>query len=101
MVNAVKDVDAGNPRIIFHMEKRGIDSHQSTTNPRSVLYRKGKGQASRLCCGTYELMENRHGLRAQIAIQNPIAEVEFMMAVKQADVHSERYRGTAPGLARA
>jgi hypothetical protein len=43
-------------------EKRSNETHRSTTDPDARLYRKGDGQASRLCYMGHALMENRHGL---------------------------------------
>ena len=47
-VAAAKDEDPGNPTINFRGEQRRNDTHQSTTDPDSVLYRKANGQAARL-----------------------------------------------------
>ncbi|MBX3162504.1 MAG: transposase [Deltaproteobacteria bacterium] len=41
--------DPGNPTVNFHGEKRSNETHESTTDPESRLYRKGDGQAARLC----------------------------------------------------
>ena len=46
-VASAKDDDPGNPTVNFHGEKRRNDTHQSTTDPQSVLYRKANGQASK------------------------------------------------------
>lgn len=46
----------------FRREKRSNETHASTTDPDARLYRKGDGQASRLCYMGHALMENRHGL---------------------------------------
>lgn len=86
-VRDAKDDDPGNPTINFHGEKRRNDTHQSTTDPESVLYRKANGQASKLCFGTQVLMENRHGLCAAITVHNPIAQDEPTVALAQVDEH--------------
>src|SRR5208282_2076111 len=57
-IAAAKDEDPGNPTINFRGEPRRNDTHQSTSDPESVLYRKTNGQASKLCFGTQVLMEN-------------------------------------------
>ena len=88
-VESAKDDDPGNPTVNFHGEKRRNDTHQSTTDPQSVLYRKGKGQPARLCFGTHVLMENRHGLCAQITVHNPIEHDESTVALEQVDAHRE------------
>ena len=46
----------------FHNEKRGNDTHASTTDPESRLYRKAAGREAKLCTMGHALMENRNGL---------------------------------------
>jgi transposase len=46
----------------FRGEKRGNETHASTTDPDARLYRKSSGQPSRLCFMGHLLIENRHGL---------------------------------------
>ena len=75
-VASAKEDDPGNPTINFHGEKRGNDTHQSTTDAQSVLYRKARGKEARLSFGGHALMENRNGLYAQFAIHNPLAQSE-------------------------
>ena len=58
-VQSAKDQDPGNPSVNFRGEKRCNDTHQSATDPESVLYRKAQGKAARLCFGGHLLMENR------------------------------------------
>ena len=91
-----KDDDPGNPTINFGGEKRRNDTHQSTTDPESVLYRKAKGREAKLYFGAHLLMENRHGLCAEFNIHNPIEQAEPVMALKQLDGHAKLYRGVAP-----
>lgn len=95
-VQSAKDDDSGNPTINFHGEKRGNETHRSTTDPESVLYRKAKGKEAKLCFGGHILMENRNGLCADFTIHNPIAEPEPVMALRQLDEHSDLHRGTQP-----
>src|SRR5262249_16595541 len=80
-----KDDDPGNPTVNFRGQKRSNQTHQSTTDPESVLYRKGPGKESKLCFGAQVLMENRHGLCAAIDIHNPIAQKEPEVALAQVD----------------
>jgi len=54
--------DPGNPSVDFRGEKRRNETHASTTDPDARLYRKGRGQESRLCYLGHVLMENRNGL---------------------------------------
>ena len=46
----------------FRGEKRTNDTHASTTDPDSRLYRKSYGVASKLSYAGHVLMDNRHGL---------------------------------------
>lgn len=71
----------------FHGEQRRNDTHRSTTDPDSVLYRKANGQASKPCFGTQVLMENRHGLCAGVTVHNPITQDEPTVALAQMDEH--------------
>ena len=95
-VQAAKDDNPGNPRIGFHGEKRGNDTHRSTTDPDSVLYRKAKGKEAKLCFGGHLLMENRQGLCADFTIHNPITEPEPITALRQLNEHTGLHVGTAP-----
>jgi transposase len=60
-VQSAKDNDPGNPTINFHGEKRCNDTHHSTSDGDSVLYRKAKGKEAKLSFGAHLLMENRNG----------------------------------------
>ncbi len=91
-----KDDDPGNPTVNFHGEKRRNDTHHSTTDPDSVLYRKAKGKEAKLCFGGHVLMENRHGLCADFTLHNPIAQREAVMALRQIDEHVELHLGAQP-----
>lgn len=46
----------------FHGQKRKNDTHASTTDPDSRLYRKAAGREAKLCYMGHAMMENRHGL---------------------------------------
>jgi transposase len=46
----------------FHGQKRKNDTHASTTDPDSRLYRKANGREAKLCYMGHATMENRHGL---------------------------------------
>ncbi len=77
-------------------EPRRNDTHQSTTDPESVLYRKASGKEARLCFGAHALMENRNGLCADFTLHNPIAEPEPVVALQQADAHQQLHHGVEP-----
>jgi transposase len=46
----------------FHGERRKNETHASTTDPESRLFRKGRGKEARLCFMGHVIMENRNGL---------------------------------------
>jgi transposase len=95
-VQEAKDNDPGNPTINFHGEKRCNDTHRSTTDGQSVLYKKAAGKEARLCFGGHILMENRNGLCADFTLHNPIAQGESVMALQQMDEHLQLHHGTLP-----
>lgn len=92
-VQSAKDEDPGNPTINFRGEQRRNDTHQSTTDPESVLYRKANGKEARLCFGGHILMENRNGLCADFTLHNPITEPEPVMALRQIQAHRTLHEG--------
>jgi len=51
-----------NPDVDWHGERRGNESHRSTTDPEARLARKGDGREARLCYAGHSLIENRNGL---------------------------------------
>jgi len=51
-----------NDAVDFHGEKRKNDTHESTTDPDSRLFKKGKGKEAKLSYMGHVLMENRNGL---------------------------------------
>jgi transposase len=95
-VRSAKDEDPGNPTVNFRGEKRCNQTHQSTTDPQSVLYRKASGQEAKLCFGGHVLMENRNGLCAEFTVHNPITEPEPAMALRQLEEHAQMHEGAAP-----
>jgi transposase len=58
--------DPGNPTVNFHGETRKNDTHASTTDPEAQLYRKGKGKEAKLAYLGHVLLDNRHGLVANV-----------------------------------
>ena len=56
------DDDPGNPSVDFHGEKRSNATHQSTTDPEALLFKKAKGKEAKLGFLGHALMENRHGM---------------------------------------
>ena len=67
----------------FHGEKRGNETHASTTDPDARLYKKSPGSAARLCHMGHVVMENRNGLvvAAQMTPATGTAEREAAVAM--------------------
>ena len=64
----------------FHGEKRGNESHASTTDPDAPLYRKSQGQPSRLCYMGHLLIENRNGLIVDVRTSHATGRAKREMA---------------------
>lgn len=60
--------DPGNPSVNFHGESRRNDTHQSTTDPDARLARKGPGREAKLSYAGHVLLDNRHGLVANVCV---------------------------------
>ena len=58
--------DPGNPTVNFHGEARRNDTHASTTDPDARLARKGDGKEAKLAYLGHVLLDNRHGLVANV-----------------------------------
>jgi transposase len=58
--------DPGNPTVDFHGETRTNDTHASTSDPDAQLYRKGRGKEAKLAYLGHVLLDNRHGLVANV-----------------------------------
>ncbi len=50
----------------FHGQKRSNETHASTTDPDSRLYRKAAGREAKLCYMGHATMENRNGLAVAV-----------------------------------
>jgi len=58
--------DPGNPSVDFHGETRTNDTHASTSDPDAQLARRGKGKEAKLSYAGHVLLDNRHGLVANV-----------------------------------
>lgn len=58
----------GTGMVDFKGEKRGNETHESSTDPEAKLMRKGNGQPAKLSFGAHALMENRSGLLVDVTI---------------------------------
>jgi transposase len=74
--------DPGNPTVDFKGEKRTNDTHQSTTDPDARLYKKAKGQESKLCYLGHVAMENRNGLAVNARVTKATGTAERDAAVE-------------------
>lgn len=70
------DDDPGNPSVDFKGQQRRNDTHQSTTDPEARLAKKAAGQEARLSYGLHVLMENRHGLCANLTVTSATEATE-------------------------
>ncbi len=73
--------DPGNPTVNFHGETRKNDTHASTTDPDAQLYRKGKGTEAKLAYLGHVLLDNRHGLVANVCATAAAGTAEREAAV--------------------
>jgi transposase len=77
--------DPGNPTVDFRGEKRRNDTHESTTDPDSRLYRKSPGQASKLVFMGHALAENRNGLVVNTRLTHATGYAEREAALEMTD----------------
>jgi hypothetical protein len=72
----------------WHKQKRSNDTHASTTDSDSRLYRKSGGREARLCYMGHALMENRNGLAVggKVTLATGTAEREASEALLLAKV---------------
>lgn len=68
--------DPGNRWVDFHGEKRSNDTHESKSDPESLLARKGPGKEAKLCYGAHALMENRNGLLVDLKVTQATGTAE-------------------------
>ena len=62
------DDDPGNPTVNFRGQKRTNQTHRSLIDPEARLARKGRGKPALLGHSAHVLMENRHGLCLDVAV---------------------------------
>lgn len=78
----------------FHGEKRSNETHASTTDPDARLFRKGKGQASKLAFMGHALMENRNGLVVDVRLTAASGTAERDAAIAMIEAVPGRHRLT-------
>src|SRR6202167_2811486 len=80
----------------FHGHQRKNDTHASTSDPDSRLYRKSAGREAKLCYMGHATMENRHGLAVagMVTHANGIAERRAAEIMLKARRKAARHRIT-------
>jgi IS5 family transposase len=66
----------------FHGESRRNDTHQSTTDPDARLARKGQGKEAKLSYAGHVLLDNRHGLVANVCATTATGTAEREAAIR-------------------
>ncbi len=74
----------------FHGHRRTNDTHQSTTDPDARLFRKGEGQAAKLCFLGHALMENRNGLVVDACLTPADGHAERVAALHMIEPRADR-----------
>ena len=77
--------DPKNPTVDFHGEKRGNDTHESTTDSEARLARKGAGKEAKLSFAQHALMENRNGLLVDLLVTQATGTAERDAALQMLD----------------
>ena len=75
------DDDGGNPTVNFRGERRSNRTHVSRTDPEAQLFRKADGQKAVLAYLGHILLENRHGLVANVCATEASGTAEREAAV--------------------
>ena len=86
------------PTVNFHGESRRNDTHQSTTDPDALLARKGNGREAKLSYAGHVLLDNRHGLVANVCVTAATGTAEREAAARRSA--PRRHRRRRQGLRR-
>lgn len=73
--------DPGNPSVNFHGQRRTNQTHQSTTDPESLLAKKGAGKEAKLCYSGHALMENRNTILIDFQVEPADGRAERRAAI--------------------
>ena len=71
-----------NPEVDFRGRRRSPETHASTTDPEAQLFKKGSGQAARLCYMGHVLTEHRHGLVVEVELTEATGHGEREAALR-------------------
>jgi transposase len=86
-----------NPTVDFHGEKRSNETHESTTDPQSRLYRKGKGKEAKLSYLGHAVMEHRNALIVGVGATQATGRAERETALELLDEIPRATHGTIAG----
>jgi transposase len=89
------DDDPGNPTVNFRGQKRRNATHRSIVDPQARLARRGPGKPALLSHSAHVLMENRHGLCVDVAVDQADGEAEVRCAALLVD-RTQRRHGLWP-----
>jgi transposase len=78
----------------FHGQKRSNATHESTTDPDSRLFRKGRGKEAKLSYMGHVVTENRNGLIVQAAVTEAGTSQEWDAAIELLSKQTKRRRQT-------
>jgi transposase len=84
----------------FRGEKRSNDTHESTTDPDAMLYRKGPGMEAKLCFIGHGLMENRSGLIVDTRLPRVSGHAERLAVLDMIEAWAGRPRAITLGADR-
>lgn len=76
------DDDPSNPMVNFKGEQRRNDTHQSTTDPDSRLFRKGLNREAKLSYFGHVIAENRNGLLVRVKASHAHGRAEREAALE-------------------
>jgi transposase len=82
-----------NPDVDWHGERRGNETHRSTTDPEARLARKGRGKEARLCYAGHTLVENRNGLIVEAELTQATGTAEREAGLRLLGRARRRRRG--------
>jgi len=71
-----------NPDVDWRGERRGNQTHRSSTDPEARLARKGNGKEARLCYAGHSLTENRNGLIVECELTEATGTAEREAALR-------------------
>lgn len=81
----------------FHGQKRSNETHGSTTDPDSRLFRKSKGKEAKMSYMGHIVTENRHGLVVQTTVTEAGTSQEWTAAIDMLGKQPTRPGQTAGG----